>query len=123
MATSPAAPTAAPPNFYDNLPAGGGEATSTQSKKPGEPDDDDELMQGFTGIIRVLNKMMKIKKELKPGIDKMKQDVKEMVAGVLKKNPADLDSGEDKGGSAGSSAQAEPSPAAKPQLKDETHAA
>ena len=120
------APTAAPPNFYDNLPAGGDAAAGgPPPKKPGgESDSDEELMKGLTGVYRVLSKMVKIKKELKPGIDKLKDGIKELVVQGLKKDPKDLDSGEEK---PAESAPPEPPaggpPPSPPSQTDESHAA
>jgi hypothetical protein len=107
------APTAAPPNFYDNLPANGGAPAS--AKKP-DTDSDEEIMKGFVGIFRVLNKMTKLKKELKPGVEEMKQKLKDMTVQVLKKDPKDLDSGEEK-------TEQDVQTASQPNMKDETHAA
>jgi len=126
------APTAPPPNFYDNLPAGGDAAGGGPQPqgggKPGaDSDADGELMKGLTGVYRVLSKMAKVKKELKPGIDKLKEGIKELVVQGLKKDPKDLDSGDDKGSD--SAAPPEPPPAAPPagatppSQTDETHSA
>ena len=123
------APTAAPPNFYENLPAGGDAASGGPApKKPGgESDADEELMKGLTGVYRVLSKMSKIKKELKPGIDKLKDGIKELVVQGLKKDPKDLDSGDDKSAGAAppevppAGAGAPPTPP--PSQTDESHAA
>ena len=120
------APTAAPPNFYDNLPAGGDAAAGgPPPKKPGgESDSDEELMKGLTGVYRVLSKMVKIKKELKPGIDKLKDGIKELVVQGLKKDPKDLDSGEEK--PAESAPLEQPAggpPSPPPSQTDESHAA
>jgi len=120
------APTAAPPNFYDNLPAGGDAAAGgpPQKKPGGEPDADEELMKGLTGVYRVLSKMSKLKKELKPGIDKIKEDIKVLVVQGLKKDPKDLDSGDDKPAESappGPPAGGPPSPP--PSQTDESHAA
>ena len=120
------APTAAPPNFYDSLPAGGDAAAGgPPPKKPGgESDSDEELMKGLTGVYRVLSKMVKIKKELKPGIDKLKDGIKELVVQGLKKDPKDLDAGEEK---PPASAPPEPPaggpPSPPPSQTDESHAA
>lgn len=108
-----AAPTAAPPNFYDNLP-NGGNAQAMPPKKP-ESDADEDLMKGATGVYRVLSKMAEVKKDLKPMIDKIKDDIKTLVVQGLKGDPSQLDAGKDK--------TAEPPPAAKPTTTDETHAA
>lgn len=118
------APTAAPPNFYDNLPAGGDSAAGgpQASAKGGEPDTDEELMKGLTGVYRVLSKMAKLKKEIKPGIDAIKEKVKELVVQGLKKDPKDLDSGDDKSESTPDSPAGGP-PAAPPSQTDESHAA
>jgi hypothetical protein len=117
--------TAAPPSFYDNLPAGGDAAAgATGSKKDAEPDGDEELMKGLTGVYRVLTKMAKVKKELKPGIDELKEGVKKLVVQGLKKDPSSLDSGEDK--PADSDSKAAPSSGAggaPPSQTDESHAA
>jgi hypothetical protein len=119
------APTAAPPNFYDALPAGGDAAAGgPPPKKPGgEPDADEELMKGLTGVYRVLSKMAKLKKELKPGFDKMKEDIKAMVVQGLKKDPKDLDSGEDKPAEAPPEPPAGGPPSPPPSQTDESHAA
>ena len=122
-------PTAAPPNFYDNLPAGGdGAAGMPPAKKGGEEvDKDGELMKGFTGIYRVLGKMAKLNKDLKPGIDKIKEDIKGLVVTGLKKDPKDLDdSGEEKTPDQVPPAGAPPAggpPGAPPSQTDESHAA
>lgn len=122
------APTAAPPNFYDNLPMGGdASAGSPPPKKPGaeDTDKDGELMKGFTGIYRVLGKMAKLNKDLKPGIDKIKEDIKGLVVTGLKKDPKDLDSGEDK--TSDQNAEVAPPaggpPVPPPSQTDESHAA
>ena len=122
------APTAAPPNFYENLPAGGDAASGGPApKKPGgESDVDEEILKGLTGVYRVLSKMSKIKKDLKPGIDKLKDGIKELVVAGLKKDPKDLDSGDDKSeGAAPPPAEAgtPPPPPAPPSHTDETHSA
>lgn len=126
MAMAP--PTAAPPNFYDNLPAGGDAAGGGPApKKPGDDSDsDEELMKGLTGVYRVLSKMAKLKKELKPGIDDLKEKIKVLVVQGLKKDPKDLDSGDDKDSSAATpppDASAGGPPAAPPSQTDESHAA
>lgn len=106
------APTAAPPNFYDNLPSGGN-APAAPPKKP-QSDADEDLMKGATGVYRVLSKMAEVKKDLKPMIDKIKDDIKTLVVQGLKGDPSQLDSGDKKPA---------PPPAAKPTTTDETHAA
>ena len=123
------APTAAPPSFYDNLPAGGDAAGGgpQPGKKGADSDADEELMKGLTGVYRVLSKMSKLKKELKPGIDKLKEGIKELVVQGLKKDPKDLDSGEDKTPDAAPPAADAPPPggppAPPPSQTDESHAA
>ena len=122
------APTAAPPNFYDNLPAGGDAAAGgPPPKKPGgESDSDEELMKGLTGVYRVLSKMSKLKKELKPGIDKLKEGIKELVVQGLKKDPKDLDSVEDKPPEPPPAPPEPPAggpPPPPPSQSDESHAA
>ena len=128
----PTPPTAAPPNFYENLPgggetAGGGPKPGPAGKQGGEPDADGELMQGLTGVYRVLSKMAKIKKELKGGIDKIKEDIKILVVQGLKKDPKDLESGDDKAPAAAepppATPPAAPPPGATPPPTDETHSA
>jgi hypothetical protein len=116
------APTAAPPNFYDNLPAGGDAAGGGPAKKGGEDDVDGELMKGLTGAYRVFTKMAKLKKELKPGIDKIKEDIKVLVVQGLKKDPKDLDSGDDKGSDETPAPDAGAQPPS-PTSTDESHAA
>ena len=116
-------PTAAPPNFYDNLPAGGDGAAGAPPAKVGEDTDaDGELMKGLTGVYRVLSKMAKLKKELKPGIDKIKEDIKVLVVQGLKKDPKDLDSGEETPAPAAEPPAGGP-PATPPSQTDESHAA
>jgi hypothetical protein len=118
------APTAAPPNFYDNLPAGGDAAGGGPApKKGGEDDADGELMKGLTGVYRVLSKMSKLKKELKPGIDKIKEDIKVLVVQGLKKDPKDLDSGDDKPADDAPAPDAGGPPPPSPTSTDESHAA
>jgi hypothetical protein len=123
MATAP--PTAAPPSFYDNLPAGGDAAAGgpPAGKKAGESDADEELMKGFTGIMRVLTKMSKLKKEIKPGIDGIKEDIKKLVVQGLKKDPKDLESEEDKPSDASAEPPAGGPPSPPPSQTDESHAA
>ena len=111
-----AAPTAAPPSMYDNLPTGGGAQPQPGAKNP-ESDTDEEILKGLTGVYRVLSKMAKIKGDLKPAIKKIQEDVKTLVVQGLKKDPSSLTDGDDGG------AAAEPPPAAKPTSTDETHAA
>jgi hypothetical protein len=122
------APTAAPPSFYDNLPVGGdnaGGGPQSGGKKDGESDADEELMKGLTGVYRVLSKMSKLKKELKPGINKLKEGIKDLVVQGLKKDPKDLDSGEEKPPAEAPppAADAGGPPAAPPSQTDESHAA
>jgi hypothetical protein len=68
--------------------------------------------------------MSKLKKELKPGIDKIKEDIKVLVVQGLKKDPKDLDSGDDK---PAESAPPEPPaggpPSPPPSQTDESHVA
>ena len=119
------APSAAPPSFYDNLPQGGSPDGAGAGAPPQKPDQDteDDIMLGFGGVIRVLNKMKDLKAELKPGIDKIKDQIKELTVQVLKRNPADLEKG-DKGKPAeGKPAGTEPPAAESPKTTDETHAA
>lgn len=120
-------PTAAPPSFYDNLPAGGdaaGGGPQGGGDKGKDSDADEELMKGLTGVYRVLSKMSKIKKELKPGIDKLKEGIKELVVQGLKKDPKDLDSGDDSKAPAADAAPPSGGPPAPPPSQtDETHAA
>jgi hypothetical protein len=121
------APTAAPPSFYDNLPAGGDAAAGGPQpggKKGADSDVDEELMKGLTGVYRVLSKMTKLKKDLKPGIDKLKEGIKELVVQGLKKDPKDLDSGDDKPAEAPPEAPpAGGPPAPPPSQSDDSHAA
>jgi hypothetical protein len=123
------APTAAPPSFYDNLPAGGDAASGGPppgGKKGADSDVDEELMKGLTGVYRVLSKMTKLKKDLKPGIDKLKEGIKELVVQGLKKDPKDLDSGDDKPADAPPPDAAPPAggpPAPPPSQSDDSHAA
>jgi hypothetical protein len=127
------APTAAPPSFYDNLPAGGDAAAggppppAPGGKQGGDSDVDGELMKGLTGVYRVLSKMGKLKKEIKPGIDKIKEDIKGLVVQGLKKDPKDLDSGEEKTPDAAPAPDAAPPaggpPSPPPSQTDESHAA
>lgn len=129
----PTPPTAAPPSFYDNLPAGGDAAAGATgtpgAKKPGEADADEELMKGLTGVFRVLGKMAKLKKDdptWKAGIDELKKGVKNLVVQGLKKDPSMLESGEEKpAASAPPEAAAAPAGAggAPPSQTDESHAA
>lgn len=124
----PPSPTAAPPSFYDNLPAGGdaaagGPPPQAGGKQDGDADADGELMKGLTGVYRVLSKMAKLKKELKPGIEKIKGDIKELVVQGLKKDPKDLDSGEEKPPEADGAAPAGGPPPPPPSQTDESHAA
>jgi len=123
MATAaPASST--PPNFYENLPSSGGaETTSPDKKKSGEGEPDEVIMKGFGKVMSVLDKMAELNEGLKPGVGKIKQQLKDMTVQVLKKNPQDLDSGDDKSAASAQPAAAEPSPAAQPMMKDETHAA
>jgi hypothetical protein len=119
-----APPTAAPPSFYQNLPTGGDSAAGGPQKKSETTDSDEELMKGLTGVYRVLSKMAKLKKEIAPGIDDIKEKIKVLVVQGLKKDPGSLDTGEDKPPAA---APAEPPaggpPAAPPSQTDESHAA
>lgn len=85
-------------------------------------DVDDELMKGFAGIIRVLTKMGKLKEAIKPGIDKIKEDVKSLVVQGLKKDPSQLEEGEEKP-EASPAEEKPPAAATPPKIKDETHAA
>src|SRR5580692_5950926 len=119
------APTAAPPNFYDNLPAGGDAAGGGPAPKGkgGDDDVDGELMKGLTGVYRVMTKMSKLKKELKPGIDKIKEDIKVLVVQGLKKDPKDLDSGDDKPADDAPAPDAGGPPPPSPTSTDESHAA
>jgi hypothetical protein len=119
------APTAAPPSFYDNLPAGGDAAGGgpQPGAKGGEPDADEELMKGLTGVYRVLSKMSKIKKDLKPGIDDIKEKIKVLVVQGLKKDPKDLDSGEEKTPEPAAEPPAGGPPAPPPSQTDESHTA
>ncbi len=123
----PAAPAAAaPPNFYDNMPQGGDAAAGgSGAKKDADTDSDEEILKGLTGVYRVLTKMSKLKKDLKPGIDELKEGVKKLVVQGLKKDPSTLDSGEDKPADSGSDAPpaASGSAAPPPSQTDSTHAA
>lgn len=81
-------------------------------------------MKGLTGVYRVLSKMTKLKKDLKPGIDKLKEGIKELVVQGLKKDPKDLDSGEEKPAEAPPEAPPAGGPSAPPPSQtDESHAA
>lgn len=124
MAMAP--PTAPPPSFYDNLPAGA-DAAGGGPAKPGagagadEPDTDEEVIKGLTGAFRVMSKVAKLKPNLKAGIDKIKEDIKTLFVTGLKKDPKDLDLGEEK-----PPASKEPpagGSAASPSQTDESHAA
>lgn len=127
-----AAPTAAPPNFYDNLPTGGETAAgNTSPKKLAGTDTDEELMKGLTGVYRVLSKMAKLKPDnaiFKAGIDDIKEKIKVLVVQGLKQDPSSLDSGDDKTPAADSGAGAgtPPNPGTggpPPSATDSTHAA
>lgn len=110
------APTAAPPNFYDSLPTGGN-APAQAAKKP-ETETDDEVLMGCAGCFRVMKKIGKLDDKLKPFVDKIKDDIKTLVVQGLKRDPSELESGDD------GSSKAEPAPAAAPPTStDETHAA
>lgn len=121
-ATAP--PTAAPPSFYDSLPTGGETAAGGPAKKDKGSDADEELMKGFTGIYRVLSKMGKLRDDLKPGIDKIKTDIKNIVVAGLKRDPKDLDTGDEGGGpKPAEPAPASGGPAPAPTPADESHTA
>lgn len=122
-----AAPTAAPPNFYDSLPTGGESAAGNTAPKPPEGSDtDEEIMKGLTGIMRVLGKMKKIKPDdamFKAGIDGVREKIKVLVVQGLKKDPSSLDTGDD---SSPAAAGAAPNPGTggpPPSATDQTHAA
>lgn len=118
------APTSAPPNFYENLPAGGDAAAGgPPAKKPGEDKDaDEELMKSAAAIYRVVKKMGKLKKGLEPFIAKIKADVKDLAVTGLKMDPKDLDSGDDEA-SASDGAPPAGGAGASPTSTDESHAA
>ena len=118
-----APPTAAPPNFYDNLPVGGDSASGTMgAKKPKMSDADGEIIKGLSAVYRVLTKVGDLKDSIKPKIDKIKDDIKDVFVTGLKQDPSMLEGGEAK-----TPASAEPPaggpPAASPQATDESHAA
>ena len=133
MPANAAPPSAAPPSFYDNLPAGGDAAAGNggAGQKPKEKDGDGELLKGAQGMYRVAQKMSEMRDEIKPYTDKIKEAIKALLVKGLKLDPGMLDdsggSG-DKGGSGGASdAGAPPAPpaggGAPPSQKDETHSA
>lgn len=118
------APTAAPPSFYDSLPAGGDAAAGNMSpaKKPME-DGHEEILKGATGMYRVASKMAKVNESLKPFVDKIKQDIKILVVQGLKADPSALESGEEKPPEETPAAPPSGRETASPQNSDETHAA
>jgi hypothetical protein len=120
------APTAAPPSFYDNLPAGGdagGGGPQGGGAKPGaDKDADQELLNGVTAVYRVIGKIGKAKEGLKPLIDKVKTAIKELAVQGLKMDPKDLDSGDDSKPAAEAPPAGGP-PAPPPSQTDESHAA
>lgn len=106
-------PTAAPPNFYESLPAGASAGANGGAKKE-ESETDDEILKALTGVIRVMNKVQGMRADFKAKITPIKDAVKDLIVNGLKKSPADLDTGDD--------SQAPPA-AAPPKSTDETHAA
>lgn len=120
-----AAPTAPPPSFYDNLPAGGEMAAGAKgAQKSPESDVDGEVIKGLSGVYRVLTKIGKLNGKIKPGIDKIKDDIKDLFVTGLKQDPSVLDSGEEKPATPpdGETPAGGP-PAASPKMTDESHAA
>ena len=122
-----ATPTAAPPSFYDNLPAGGDAAAGGPApKKPGaDKDADEELMKGVAGCYRVVGKIGKAKKGIEPFVDAVKTALKKLAVEGLKMDPKDLEGGDDGGDK---DTAATPPPAASPSgapptSTDESHAA
>jgi hypothetical protein len=96
--------------------------------KPGagsdaDKDIDEELLKAMTGVYRVLTKSAKLKKELKPGIDEIKEKVKELVVQGLKQDPSTLDAGEEKPPAPPAEAAPSGPASASPKTTDETHAA
>jgi hypothetical protein len=79
-----APPAAAPPNFYDNLPAGGDAAAGGPQADGGKKmsESDADIEKGLNGIISVLIKMGKVKKEWKGRFDKLKQDALAMLVEI-----------------------------------------
>lgn len=61
----------------------------TPKKKVSE--DDEELNKGFHGIIKAMNKMVDLKKELKPKFAEAKKAIKDAYADVLKGDASSLD--------------------------------
>lgn len=111
------APTSAPPSFYDSLPSGGAAAPTPQKNE--ESDTDGEVLKALTGCYRVLGKVAKLKDSLKPDIQKIKDDLKNLVVRGLKKDPSELEGGEDT-----QTATTPASPGSvSPKTSDETHAA
>jgi hypothetical protein len=126
MATAP--PTAAPPNFYENLPAGGDAAAGGPAPKAKEKDEDWELIKGAQGMYRVAMKIGEAKKDLKPFIDSIKDDIKNLFVKGLKQDPSALDAGGEKPApEEAPPAAAENAPpggqTAPPTSTDESHAA
>jgi hypothetical protein len=116
------APTTAPPNFYDNI-GGGGNAPMTTNPQGAEKDDDGEVLKALTGCYRVLGKVAKLKPELKADINKIKDDVISVVVHGLKKDPSELESGEDKSSEIPAKPAAAGAKPETPMTTDETHAA
>ena len=83
-----------------------------QKGKPSE--EDEELMKGFHGIIKAMNKMVGMKKELKPKFAEAKAAMKEAFADILKGDPSTLDDDD----SSSSTAPPEPPPAGAPPPPD-----
>jgi hypothetical protein len=121
MPTAP--PTAAPPNFYDNLPAGGDAAAGGPSKK--KTDGDEELMKAVTKIYGIIGKIGKAKEGIEPLIDGVKTALKKLAIEGLKMDPKDLDTGDETPAASETAPPATPAggAGAPPTSTDESHAA
>lgn len=109
-------PSAAPPNFYDSLPAGAADSAPAPKGKSDSDDVDGDVLKALAGCYRVLTKVADMKDTLKGGVAKIKDDLKALVVQGLKKDPSSLESG-------GDTASEKPPAAAPPKSTDETHAA
>jgi hypothetical protein len=86
-------PTSAPPSFYSNIAAMGQGGAPSMGKKPG-PDgknDDAELMQAFSGIFKVFEKIKKLKPEAGPKLQPAYDAIKSVIVDVLKKDPKEVE--------------------------------
>jgi hypothetical protein len=112
-------PTAAPPNFYQNVAAMSPAAPKGGDKPGGKggKDPDAELLAGYNGMFKLMAKMKEAKPELGQGFEAVQEILKKQLVDIFKRNPDEVTNPE---GGASDTAPGGASPQAVPPAPEPT---